>query len=199
MNIKRFSNGLLGSNAYVAWYDKECMIVDLGVEPSQVIAFVAKMELNVKYLVLTHGHYDHVHYIGQYVNEYPNAKIICHEKEISVLTDSEANVSSLVGATTCYNYNYKAVKDGDCLYLDGNCFKVLNMPGHTPGCICLYNEAEKIMFTGDVLFAYSYGRTDFKYGSTSDMIASLRKLHDMDKDITIYPGHDGSATIGQIF
>jgi len=199
MNIKVFTNGLLGSNSYVVWDNKECMIVDLGVNPSYVSEFIAKMNLEVKYLVITHGHYDHAHYTSEYIKLYPKAPVICHKDEYKVLTDMEANVTTLVGCPCVYDYEYTFVSDGDIINLEGLEFKVLNFPGHTPGCICLLCEKEKTMFTGDVLFAYSYGRTDFKYGDNSLMISSLRKIAKMDREITIYPGHDGSTTLNQIF
>ena len=199
MNIKAFTNGLLSSNSYVVWNDGECMIIDLGVNPQQVSEFISKMDLSVKYLVLTHGHYDHAHYVGAYIGLYPDASVICHENEYKVLTDEIANVTSYVGCPCKYDYDYTFVKDGDIISLGGLNFKVLNMPGHTPGCICLHCESDGVMFTGDVLFAYSYGRTDFKYGSQPDMIASLRKIRDMDKSITIYPGHDECATLERVF
>lgn len=199
MNIKVFSNGLLSSNAYVVWEGAECMIIDLGVNPSEVSGFISKMELNVKYLVLTHGHYDHAHYVGEYHSIYPQAKIICHENEHKVLLDNDANVTSLVGCPCVYDYPYTFVKNGDAISVGNLEFKVLNFPGHTPGCICLYCENEAIMFTGDVLFAYSYGRTDFKYGNSGDMLSSLRQIRTMDRSITIYPGHDGKAILSQIF
>ena len=199
MNIKVFSNGLLSSNSYVVWGEKDCMIIDLGVNPREVSQFISKMDLEVKHLVLTHGHYDHAHYVGEYISLYPNAQVICHENEHKVLLDIDANVTSLVGCPCVYDYEYTFVKDGDILNLEELEFKVLNFPGHTPGCICLLCENEKIMFTGDVLFAYSYGRTDFKYGNQPDMISSLRKIRNMDRSITIYPGHDGSTELDKIF
>ena len=199
MNIKAFTNGLLSSNSYVVWDNEECMIIDLGVNPQEVSNFISKMELNVKYLVLTHGHYDHAHYVGAYIDLYKDAKVVCHENEHKVLMDEMANVTSYVGCPCKYDYEYTFLKDGDILSLGASEFKVLNMPGHTPGCICLYCEKERVMFTGDVLFAYSYGRTDFKYGNQLDMISSLRKIRDMDRSITIYPGHDGSSTLERIF
>ena len=199
MNIKLFANGLLDSNSYVVWDDKECMIVDLGVHPSYISDFISKMDLEVKYLVLTHGHYDHAHYVGEYIKLYPSAQVICHKDEYKVLTDIDANVTSLIGCPCVYDYEYTFVSDGDIINLEGLEFKVLNFPGHTPGCICLLCENEKIMFTGDVVFAYSYGRTDFKYGNRLDMAYSLSQIADMDGDITIYPGHRGSALLNERF
>ncbi len=199
MNIKRFENGLLSSNAYVVWSNKDAMIVDCGVDPAEIDSFIKARELNVKYIVLTHGHYDHAHYIKEYIKLYPSATPICHKDEIQVLVDPYANVTALFGNSTCYDCEMTTVENGDVLSLGLLSFKVLNLPGHTPGCICLYEEKEQIMFTGDVVFACGFGRTDFKYGDYSKMLDSLRQIRKMDKAITIYPGHDMCALLGDIF
>ncbi|MBR2024371.1 MAG: MBL fold metallo-hydrolase [Clostridia bacterium] len=198
MNIKTFSNGLLDSNTYVVWDKKECMIVDMGVNPNEVIAFLNNLDVRVKYLVLTHGHIDHSHYVGDYINLY-QTDAICHEDEHKVLIDEEANVSKLVGYPCLYDYEYKFVRNDDTITVGDYEFKVLHMPGHTPGCICLLCEKEKIMFTGDVLFAQGIGRTDFKYGNQVQMIDSLNKIRKLDRGITIYPGHGESATLKSIY
>lgn len=203
--IKIFSQGLLDTNTYVVWQEesRECMIIDCGVKPKVIMPFIEKMELDVKYVVLTHGHFDHAEYVEEYESAFEGAKIICHENELCVLGDMEANLSVWGNRPRPYNCNYKTVVEGDVLTLGnaksgGEClfFKVLHTPGHTPGCICLYDEANKIMFTGDTLFKRSYGRTDFKYGDSSALFASLRRLLHMDKDIAFYPGHYEHSTIG---
>lgn len=199
MQIKTFPNGLLSSNAYVVWDKNECMIVDLGVKVKYLEEFIKDKGLTVKYLVLTHGHYDHANYIGEYIEAFPNANVICHTDEYKVLTDKIANVSYLVGEPCTYNYDYTFVNNGDTLTIGDSKLKVLNFPGHTPGCICLLDEQSKIMLTGDVIFAHGYGRTDFLYGDSSLMRASLLQIAKMDEEITIYPGHGESAKLKYIF
>lgn len=199
MQIKTFPNGLLSSNAYVVWDKNECMIVDLGVKVKYLEEFIKDKNLTVKYLVLTHGHYDHANYIGKYIEAFPNANVICHTDEIKVLTDKIANVSYLVGEPCTYNYDYTFVNNGDMLTIGDSQFKVLNFPGHTPGCICLLNEQSKIMLTGDVIFAQGYGRTDFLYGDSSLMRASLLQIAKMDEEIEIFPGHGPSTQLKYIF
>lgn len=201
MKIQTFYYGLLDSNSYVAYDEdsKECMIVDLGVDSYSISKFIEDYSLTVKYLVLTHGHYDHVNYIDSYVKLYPNAKIICHKDEVKILSDPEANVARLLGEECVYIYDYTTVANGDILSLGNTDFKILNFPGHTPGCICLLDEESKIMFTGDVIFAQGIGRTDFKHGNYSEMMTSLRQISKMDRDIVIYPGHGENATLKSIF
>lgn len=203
--IKTFPCGLLDTNTYVAWEEisRECMIVDCGVEPKIVLPFIEEQNLSVKYIVLTHSHFDHAHYVEEYEKLFLGAQVICHENEKPLLFDPDGNLSSHLGTPRAYSCNYTYVKEGDFLVLGEKggeeCmnFQVLNTPGHTPGCICLYDEKHKIMFTGDTLFKRSYGRTDFKYGDMQQMYFSLRRLYRMDKDITFYPGHYEPSTIGE--
>ena len=199
INIKTFV-GLLESNTYLVYNDNgSAMLIDAGAPCHEIKDFAYKNNLSIKHIVLTHGHYDHVDFISSYINEFSSAKVYCHESELKVLKNPEANVSALLGLSKVYNYEYTTLNDGDELLLDDIKFTVLNYPGHTPGSICLLCSEQKIMFTGDVLFATSYGRTDFLYGSTRDMMNSLRAISRLDGDITIYPGHYNSAKLRSIF
>ena len=202
--IKIFSCGLLDTNTYVVYEEKsrDGMIIDCGVDPKIVLDYTNANNIFIKYVVLTHGHFDHAEYVQEYEKLFKNAKTVCHVDEKQVLYDIEANLSSWGRVPRNYDCNYTYVKEGDILTLGEKgaeeCmnFTVLHTPGHTIGSICLYDEKSKIMFTGDTLFKRSYGRTDFKYGSTAQMYASLRRLFSMDKDIVFYPGHYGASTIG---
>jgi glyoxylase-like metal-dependent hydrolase (beta-lactamase superfamily II) len=203
MFIKLFDTGLLDSNTYVVWGDsKNALIIDAGVNVNTILDFVNEQGLKVKHIVLTHGHYDHVDYIGDYINAFSEATPYCHKKELKILLDSEANVSRLFtrGDKRIYDYNYSFLEEGDILKIDDSLsFKILNLPGHTPGSICLLNENEKSLFTGDVIFSCGYGRTDFLYGSREDLNSSLLRIYNLDKSITIYPGHYESIQLYKIF
>ncbi len=189
--IKTFSEGILGSNTYLYFDEKskEGMIVDCGNNPDDIFDFCNENGVNVRIIVLTHGHFDHAHFIENYKNKFSCAVTVCHEKEIPVLSDSMANVSMLFGYPEIYPNPDKTVAEGDILNVGNSNFEVLHTPGHTPGGICLYCEKEKIMFTGDTLFCGGRGRTDFKYGDESALISSLEKLINMDGEISFYSGH----------
>ncbi|MBQ8545465.1 MAG: MBL fold metallo-hydrolase [Clostridia bacterium] len=197
--IKTFNNGLLDSNTYVySTNDGHAMIIDFGIPLAPVKEYAEKNKLTVDYLVLTHGHYDHINYIGDYKKAFPKAKIVCHENELDLVRDPEGNLSLYFGLYNSYDVGFDTVKNDDEISLKSGeeyaTFKVIHTPGHTSGCMCLYNENEKIMFTGDVLFANGYGRVDLKYASPSDMIKSLNKLYTY-KGVKIYAGHGSSGII----
>ena len=194
--ISNSEPGLLGSNSYLVW-DTESgdgMIIDCGARPEGLKETADGNDVNVKYLVLTHGHYDHAEYLSEYARLFPKAETVAHEAESAVLSDPMANVSVYFGPGREYQLPDRTVKEGDTLALGELIFSVLSTPGHTPGSICLYCESEQVMFTGDTLFSAGYGRTDFKLGSPEDMRASLSRLFKM-KGVTFYSGHGEPAVI----
>ncbi len=195
--LKTFPNGLLGSNTYVVWdtYTLEAMIIDCGNEPRDIEKLCLNEKLDVKYIVLTHGHYDHADFVCAYRAIFKAAKLVAHEKEKAVLCDSEANVSRLLGSRCTYPMPDICVKDGDVITLGNIKFTVLHTPGHTPGCICLYSEKEKLLFTGDTLFSGGRGRTDFKYGNESEIHSSLVRLCRLEGDTVFYAGHGEKGII----
>lgn len=197
--IKQIRNGLLGSNTYIFYNEesKHGVIIDCGCRAYNAVEHTDKNGIIIDYIILTHGHFDHVDYIDEYVSAYPNAKLICHEDEIKVLLDPEATLSAMISTSKKYNYPYITVCEGDIVTLDGGTsLKIIHSPGHTPGSMCLLCEDEQIIFTGDVLFASGYGRTDFKHGSYSDMIASLKRLLSLNENITFFAGHNEASKIG---
>ena len=194
---KVFSRGLLGSNTYLA-YDEaslEGMIIDCGNPPREPLSVAHELGVRIKYIILTHGHYDHAEFVEEYARLLLDAKVVAHEAEIAVMVDSEANVSQLFGTPRRYMHPDCAVREGDKLMLGKKEYGVISTPGHTPGSICLYSADERVLFTGDTLFCRGYGRTDFKYGSDVDMISSLRRLSYIDGDVTVLPGHGGATTV----
>lgn len=198
LEYKTFGGGYLGSNTYLVFEADtgEGMIIDLGNSAADIINFADERSIKIKYLVLTHGHYDHVRKMEEYRTRLPEAKVVSHRDEACVLTDPEANVSTLFRDPKAYRTADVSVAEGDEISLGSQTFKVLSTPGHTPGSICLYSEENKLMFTGDTLFAEGWGRTDFKYGDEALMHKSLTRLLSMDGDIVFLAGHGAPSTVG---
>ncbi|MBE7057310.1 MAG: MBL fold metallo-hydrolase [Ruminococcaceae bacterium] len=192
---KRFTEGMLGSNTYVLWDTDtlEALIIDTGNSPAEPAEFISKNNLKVKYIVFTHGHYDHVCYIEAY-KEIFGVPVACTPEENKNLSMPYLNASVLFGSAVVY-------KPGDVLVDEGFVFNlgksdgpvVIRTPGHTSGGICIL--AGKLLFTGDTLFYNSFGRTDLGDGSTPVLRASVEKLYEMEDDIVILPGHGTKSTI----
>jgi glyoxylase-like metal-dependent hydrolase (beta-lactamase superfamily II) len=204
MKIKTFSDGLLGSNGYLVWNGDggRGMVIDCGNPVSAVTEFANENGITVDYILLTHGHVDHAEYTEDYQTEFPEAKLLCHEKELCVLRDSAANLTPWFGKAKSYPEPDVTLKNGDNVVIRGKSpendivFRVIDAPGHTPGGFLLLCDAENVMFTGDVLFHRGRGRTDFKGGDESAMRDTLRMIADMDGGIVFYSGHGEPSTVG---
>lgn len=193
--IKTFYHGLLSSNVYVVYDLGEAMIVDAGASIGPIKEFIEEKALTVKYIVLTHGHYDHVNYIGEYIRAFEGALVVCHTDEVATLCDSEANVSMLFGEECVYNHDYTTVREGDFLRVGSLKFEIMHTPGHTIGGICLYEKDAGVLFTGDTLFNQGYGRTDFKGGDWRALVTSIHRLLSLDGETRFFSGHGDSAKI----
>ncbi|MFR8017133.1 MAG: MBL fold metallo-hydrolase [Clostridiaceae bacterium] len=145
---------------------------------------------------LTHGHFDHM-MAAKKLKEAWHVPIYACEKEIEVLSDSR---NSLVASYYREPYTLTpdiTVKEGDELSIAGFTWKVFETPGHTIGSCCYYIEKESVLFSGDTLFAGSYGRTDFPTGSGRQIAESVRRLlSTLPDDTMVYPGHMDTTTIG---
>jgi len=148
-------------------------------------------------IVLTHGHFDHVMTLKALHEKYPSLPILIHELDAKYLGKDAIKAQSHIlrdcSSTQLLNMFTDMpdatgfLKEGDILFSD---WKVLHTPGHSPGSICLLNEKEKILISGDTLFYGTYGRDDFYDSNPLDMAKSLRRLYELDSELNVYPGHD---------
>ena len=202
MTLKIFNDNGMDQNVYL-YYDEmtgKAFLIDAGCGESDVkelAAFLNGNGLAVEAILLTHGHYDHL--MGaRRVKEITSAAVYCHESEQDALEHAEVNLSARCGMNITIQPDF-TLKEGDALYLSGEkaVFKVLHTPGHTPGCVCYYDEENGVLFSGDTLFRESIGRTDLPGGSHGGLIRSLKeKLLTLPDDTKVYPGHGESTTIG---
>lgn len=201
MNIKRLILNPLRENTYLAWDDtKECIVIDAGAmtEGDRLTLRGAIEELGLKPVmaVNTHGHFDHAAGVGQIVEEY-GAKFACSSKD-SFLLEGLASQAAMFGLHTGDAPKIDIDLDTvDEITFGRTTLRVLKTPGHTPGHVALYNEAEKQLFTGDTLFCESIGRTDLPGGDYSWIMQSiLEVIVPLGDDVAIYPGHEQQSTIG---
>lgn len=190
MLVETFVVGMLSTNCYVAHCQetKEAIIIDPGLdfssEAKQILDYIDKNQLKVKFIVDTHGHPDHVK--GNTVFQKKcNVPICIHTNDLHLIENMEENI---------FTENILLL-DGGEVNFGTETLKVLHTPGHTPGSVCLVGE--KLVFTGDTLFAGGIGRTDFPGSSPMDMDASLRKICALPDKLLVYPGHGEASTIGQ--
>ncbi|MDO5441958.1 MAG: MBL fold metallo-hydrolase [Bacillota bacterium] len=194
MIIKTFVCGMIRNNCYVLTIDNsnEAVIIDPGAQNSNLEAYLITKQLDVKYILLTHGHGDHTGGINRIKDLYPECKLIASKKEAKFLFNRNFSFGQ-GGIVADIN-----VYDNDELDLCGIKFKVIETPGHTPGGVCYYVESDKVLFSGDTLFQFSVGRTDFPGGNTADLIHSItKKLFLLPDDTRVLPGHEGETEIGK--
>jgi len=177
MQIKTIKVGGLQTNCYLVAENQEALIIDPGAESEKILKALGDQK--VKAIVLTHGHYDHVTEAFT-LKEKINCPVMVHEKDESLMTYSTQTRAD------------KLLKDGDQLLG----LKVFHTPGHSGGSICLYSEKEKILFSGDTLFAGDYGRCDLPGSSQREMENSLKRLLALPPETKVYPGHGQPTTIG---
>lgn len=196
MVVKKFTIGLMWTNCYVVSNEetKECFIVDPPVYDPVIWNYIEEQELQLKAILLTHGHYDHIMGVDG-ILEKVQVPVYAHEAEQEVLKDSAKNLSSKF--ETGYEFHgAESVKDGQIFTIAGFKVKVLHTPGHTCGSCSYYIEEEEVVFCGDTLFYRSIGRTDFPTGDYATLIKSAKeKLMTLPKDVKVYPGHMEETSI----
>ncbi len=194
MILEKIVESRMGENTYVVGDEKskKCIVVDPGANFVDIMNVVKRNNLEIEYVVLTHGHGDHITNVLK-IKEATNAKIVAHEEEQEILLDKRKNLSvSLPSATVELDADIY-VKDNDTLKVGDMKMKFIHTPGHTPGSMCI--KIDKHMLTGDTLFAGSMGRTDFYGGDARKMDKSLKRLKNQDDDIIIYPGHGPNSKL----
>jgi glyoxylase-like metal-dependent hydrolase (beta-lactamase superfamily II) len=178
----------------------EAMVVDPADDVDDIIALASKNLLKIKTILNTHGHVDHIMGNAE-MKEKTGAEIIIHEDEADYLDKIGDYWLSMFNARKSPPAD-KTVKEGDIISIGRYSWKVIHTPGHTPGCICLYQPELGICLTGDTLFVGSVGRTDGPKSSWSEMMHSIKsRLLTLPDETEIFPGHNygfsPASTIGR--
>ncbi len=196
MIFKRVVVGALEVNCYIVADEetKEGVIVDPGDNADEIMDFIRKNQINVKYIINTHCHFDHIGG-NKKVKEQTNALLALHAQELPLLERAE-------GSAALWGFRVEPspppdilLQGGEKLLVGNIAIEVIHTPGHSPGGICLKVNGRVI--TGDTLFAGGIGRTDFPGGDAYTLLNSIKeKLFTLPDNTEIYPGHGPSSTIG---
>jgi hydroxyacylglutathione hydrolase len=196
MYVKCLPTGMFGSNCYILAEENsgEGVIIDAGVSAGEVMEVIEEEGISIKYIILTHGHIDHICCADEIKSE-TVAKVLIHEDDVRVLKDSFLNGSAIFGYSDISIRADRALKDGDILDIGSQKLEIIHTPGHTEGCICM--KADGCIFTGDTLFRRSVGRTDLPGGNHKALTESIKnRLMMLDDNTMVYPGHGEPTSIG---
>lgn len=208
--IKRIIVGHIETNCYIYYKENsDCVIIDPGGDEHKIIAKIQKLNLNPLGIILTHGHLDHTGGIRKLKNllrkKGKEPAIAIHEGDKQFLGESSAKFNQSLYPSFGVHFENLSnlsnlpkadvfLKEGSDVF--GTDLVVIETPGHTPGSICLYSEAEKVLFSGDTLFSGGIGRTDFPGGSEVDLVKNIKeKILPLPVDTQIYPGHGPETLI----
>ncbi len=198
MLIEQLTVGSFETNCYVlrsSESQKDCVLIDAGLEAESLIEYLNDNSLNPVAVVLTHGHIDHIAGLELLRQKYDGFKIYIHKLDEQMLEGID-NLSDLAGKNIQQLKPDKLLEDRQVIKIAGIKLEVLHTPGHTPGGICLYSSEEQVVFAGDTIFAGSVGRTDFPGGSTEQLLNSIKeKLLSLPLNTKILPGHGPATSI----
>jgi glyoxylase-like metal-dependent hydrolase (beta-lactamase superfamily II) len=191
-----------------------CFVIDPGDEAALIISRLKELNWVPRYILLTHGHFDHLMALPALLEAFEKGvfgakeapKVGVHRMDahylgkdaLSIHRDSFTAASG--GSSSYIDALWKPIKEADILFEEGDTlppFKVLHVPGHTPGSAAFYDENASVLFTGDTLFKGDRGRTDLPGGSEALIQQSLKRLLSMKEEIIVCPGHGPATTIGE--
>jgi len=195
--IHQLSVGPLQVNCFLVACQKtrEAMVVDPGEDADRILSLAGIEGLTINVVVNTHGHFDHIG-ANQQVVTATGATLMLHASDLSLLQNARHH-AQVYGLTVTQSPDPdRLIDQGDTFMVGEHEFKVLHVPGHSPGSICLLGDGH--LFVGDVLFAGSIGRTDLPGGDFDLLVSGVRKrLFCLPDDTIVHPGHGPDTTIGQ--
>jgi glyoxylase-like metal-dependent hydrolase (beta-lactamase superfamily II) len=202
LDITKIEVGPLDACCYIV-YSKclEAVIIDPGGETEKILDCLEKKKLHPIILINTHGHGDHIGGNKELKEKFPDIQICIHKDDAEMLTDPFKNLSLLGGKRYSSPPADRILNHDDKIMFDEYVFRILHLPGHTPGGIGIYTDSTGngdalILFSGDTLFAGGYGRTDLPGGSHTRLLQSIKQyIFKLDENTIIHPGHGASTTV----
>jgi len=189
--------GVLESNSYILKDEatSALALIDCCALNERLRAAIEQAGGNLRYVLLTHGHFDHVGGAAAVKEAYPAAQVAIGKEDIPYL---RGEVSTLPGRASRVKEPIEPdvlLAGGDKIKLGESVLNVIAAPGHTPGGMCFYSEVDKLLFTGDTLFYEEVGRADLEGSNWDDLVASIKGLYKIDGDCTVLPGHGPKTSL----
>ena len=199
MILNMLVTGMLMTNCYILGDEEsgEAVVIDPGGSAEKIASILTKNDLTLRYIVNTHGHFDHV-LAAAPLKSQAGGEILVHRDDLPLLRDNSFAAAFGLGGDSSKPEPDGYITEGDTISFGKERLKVIHTPGHSPGSVSLVLEGRETVFVGDTLFAGSIGRTDLPGGSYPVLISSVReRLFPLGDDFTVYPGHGPETTIGR--
>jgi glyoxylase-like metal-dependent hydrolase (beta-lactamase superfamily II) len=196
LQVEQVVVGPLESNCYIAWDDatNEGVIIDPGEDADRILNKVKELQVKIKHILATHGHFDHVAAVAP-LKRALHAEFLAHEDDLFFIEDGKEAARRWGFSIEQPPKPDKFLKNGDIITVGHHQLQVLHTPGHSPGGVIFLHD--RIVFGGDNLFLGSIGRTDFRQGSFEDLSKSIKtQLYTLPDDTIVYTGHGPHTTIG---
>ena len=197
MKFEKLQNYRTGENTYVVYNENTLngFIIDPAYGTDKIIDFIKEKDINLKYIFITHCHYDHIENMEE-LREKLYLKLVCGDKADINITDSDINLSFAgLGYEISAKKSDVILKDGENINIDGMTVKCIYTPGHTNCSVCYLTDNH--MFCGDTLFLRNCGRFDLPTGNEEALIKSVKeKIYMLDENIILHPGHGEDTSIG---
>lgn len=196
ISLKQFVLGFLENNNYLLIDEvaKEAILIDCTQESPEIENAINESGAKLKYILLTHGHFDHVMGVDSLRNKY-GCKVLMHEADKPVIADTFKIAAQFNTVNMPSPKVDEYINENSVIKFGQNEIKVIHTPGHTAGGVCFLIDNK--LFSGDTIFFESVGRTDLLTGSFNQIKSSIEeKIFTLDENIEIYPGHGRSSTVG---
>ena len=206
INIQTISDFEMAQNAYIVNLEgsSECIVIDPGMSGKELVSKLQEQQLKPVAFLCTHGHFDHIGGLIYLRKAFPGVPTYIGAKDADKFENPHGNLSANLGLAISFPTAEKTLNDGDILTLAGLEIEVRETPGHSAGHVIFIlrdnanaDSVKKIVFSGDLLFAESIGRSDFYDGNSDELINSIKtKILTLPDDTEVYPGHMEKTTVG---
>ena len=194
MKILNLAVGMISTNCYIVYdeHTREGAVIDPGGDAPRILEAIAAENISLRYILLTHGHFDHILAVHE-LAEKTGAKLVAPKGDLWLL--KPAAMQEFKPFVKNYTPTPVAIEaeEGTEITIGGLTAHYLSTPGHTPGSSVI--RMGDVLFTGDTLFRHECGLCDLAGGDYGLMLKSLKRLHDLDGDYTILPGHNDASTL----